>query len=83
MFVLFILVSVSIGAPMRQGGRMGMLSQMRCQSLYIHLAMDVRKGLGSVAVDNAALSTSRRGIGLQTGGGFDKPCGLWLMGLDE
>jgi len=38
---------------------MGMLSQMRCQSLYIHLAMDVRKGLGSVAVDNAALSTSK------------------------
>jgi len=33
--------------------------------------MDVRKGLGSVAVDNAALSTSKSGIGLQA-------VGLWI-----
>ena len=33
-----------------------------------HFTKDVRKGLGSVAVDNAALSTSKSGIGLQAVG---------------
>ena len=66
---------------MRQGGRMGMLGDLRCQPLYSHLARDEDGALGRAAVDNAHYRW-QLGIGLQVGGAFESACRALSMRLE-
>ena len=61
---------------------MGMLGDLRCQPLYIHLARDEDGALGRAAVDNAHYRW-QRGIGLQVEREpLNRPAELSCMRLD-